>query len=159
MPRLLPLLAVAFVASVLSTGAAVAGDDRADTSKSDGSSMKSLPTDVTGEVARAESLREQGKYADATHTLAQLMLVAPDDARVVGTYGKVLAQENRAQDAIAFLNRAVQLNPSEWTYLSALGVSYDEAGRPGDARRAYQQALALKPGKGGSGNPLMMPVW
>ena len=41
---------------------------------------------------QAQALRAQGKLADATRVLAQLVLVAPDDARIVGEYGKVLVQ-------------------------------------------------------------------
>jgi Flp pilus assembly protein TadD len=105
------------------------------------------PSDVATEVARAHALRQEGKLTEAASNLAQIMLVAPDDARVVGEYGKVMAEEHRAQDALAFLKRAVELQQNDWSLYSALGVAYDENNDPKDAASAYQRALALKPGE------------
>ncbi len=110
------------------------------------STLKPLPSDVNTEVAKAQALRRAGKLTEAASALAQLMLVAPDDARVVGEYGKVMAQEHRGEDALAFLTRAVELQPNDWTLYSALGVAYDENNNPKAAAGAYQRALALKPG-------------
>ncbi len=104
-------------------------------------------TDVSSEVAKAQALRKAGQLPEAASALAQLMLVAPDDARVVGEYGKVMAQENRGDDALAFLQRAVQIDTSDWTLYSALGVAYDENNKPKDAAAAYQHALSLRPGE------------
>jgi len=104
-------------------------------------------TDITTEVAHAHALRQAGQLPEAASALAQIMLMAPDDARVIGEYGKVMAQENRGQDAVAFLKRATQLDPNDWSLWSALGVGYDETNDPKDAASAYQRALALKPGE------------
>src|SRR5690348_5310642 len=106
----------------------------------------SAPANLEDAIHSAQSLREAGKLADATRAFGQLMLLAPDDPRVVGEYGKALAQEGRGEDAAAFLNRAIELDPGEWSYFSALGVAYDEVGQPKDAKLAYQHALLLKPG-------------
>lgn len=107
-----------------------------------------MPTDLTGEIQRAQTLRAQGDFKDADKALAQLMLFAPDDPRVVSEYGKVLVQQGgRSADAIAFLSRAEQLAPSDWTVYSALGVAYDQAGDAQNAKQAYERALALKPGE------------
>ena len=105
-----------------------------------------LPTDVDSEVRKAQEKRLAGNYDDAIHILSQLMLVASDDHRVVGEYGKTLAEKGRAQEAVQFLNRAVALQPSEWSYYSALGVAYDQIGDQNSARMAYEQALKLRPG-------------
>jgi Flp pilus assembly protein TadD len=102
---------------------------------------------LEAELARAQKLRAQGNYAEATKTLGQLVLVAPDDARVVGEYGKVLVQQaGRSDDAIAFLKRAVSLKSNDTTLYSALGVAYDQADDPKNAKAAYDKALALHPG-------------
>src|SRR5271166_2041204 len=69
-----------------------------------------LPTTLEGEIARAQALRAAGSYDEAASAFGQLMIVAPDDVRVVGGYGKVLAQQGRPDEALPFLNRAVQLN-------------------------------------------------
>jgi len=110
------------------------------------SPQNSLATNVNDALAQAQILRNKGDFAGATRIMAQLMLAQPDDARVVGEYGKLLAQESRSADAVNFLRRAVELQPSDWTYYSALGVSYDQLGDHDSARSAYEHALALKPG-------------
>ncbi|HEY1632828.1 MAG TPA: tetratricopeptide repeat protein [Rhizomicrobium sp.] len=104
-------------------------------------------TDVTTELSHAHALRQAGQLPEAASALAQIMLMAPDDVRVIGEYGKVMAQENRGQDAIAFLRRATEIDPNDWSLWSALGVGYDESNDSKNAASAYQRALALKPGE------------
>jgi Flp pilus assembly protein TadD len=106
---------------------------------------KTQPTDLEGGVRQAKLMRQGGHYDDAIHTLSQLMLVASDDPRVVSEYGKTLAEKGRAQDAVEFLNRALELTGNDWTLYSALGVSYDQLGNQVSARAAYEHALALRP--------------
>jgi Flp pilus assembly protein TadD len=104
-----------------------------------------LPTDIGSGVQQAQQQRLAGHYDDAIHTLSQLMLVASDDPRVIGEYGKTLAEKGRAQDAVQFLSRATELQPSDWSLYSALGVAYDQIGDQTSARTAYEHALKLKP--------------
>ena len=111
------------------------------------SASSAAPTDVDTGVRQAQLARLAGRYDDAIHTLSQLMLVASDDPRVVGEYGKTLAEKGRAQEAVQFLTRATELQPRDWTLYSALGVAYDEAGDQISAGRAYEHALALRPGE------------
>jgi len=113
----------------------------------DASASSSLAVNLDTQIRQAQILRSQGDYEGASHALSQLMLVAPDDPRVVGEYGKVLAQRGRSADAIAFLQRATQLQPNDWTLYSALGVAYDQVDDRAHARAAYDHALALKPGE------------
>lgn len=109
-------------------------------------SPSTLPTTLDGEIARAHALRLKGAYEDAIKALAQLMLVAPDDVRVIGEYGKVLVQEGRSHEAAEFLARAIELNANDWTLYSALGVAYDQTDDHAKAKIAYEHALSLKPG-------------
>jgi Flp pilus assembly protein TadD len=105
--------------------------------------QKTAPTDLDGGVRQAQLMRYAGQYDDAVRVLSQLMLVASDDPRVVSEYGKTLAQKGRAQDAVEFLNRAVELAPNDWSLYSALGVAYDQLGNQPSARLAYEHALTL----------------
>lgn len=107
-----------------------------------------LPVTLDGEIKRAQELRAKGDYDEALRSLAQLMLFAPDDPRVVGEYGKVLEQEGRSHEALAYLKRAVELQPRDWALHSALGVAYDQLDDHTSARSAYDRALSLKPGEG-----------
>jgi Flp pilus assembly protein TadD len=109
-------------------------------------SPKSMAADLDVQVANAQALRAQGDYQGATKILSQLMLVVPDNAHVVGEYGKTLVQEGRSKEALDFLKRAVELSPGDWTLYSASGVAYDQNGQYASAKVAYQQALSLKPG-------------
>ena len=104
-----------------------------------------MAADIETSVQRAQQARLSGNYEQAIHSLSQLMMVASDDHRVVGEYGKTLAENGRAQEAVQFLSRAVALQPSEWSYYSALGVAYDQVGDQNSARTAYEQALKLRP--------------
>ena len=109
--------------------------------------VNDLPTTLDGEITRAHKLRERGSYQEAAKALAQLMIVAPDDVRVVGEYGKVLTQLGRPDQAVPFLARAIQIDGNDWTLYSALGVAYDQADQHAKARAAYEHALKLKPGQ------------
>ena len=77
---------------------------------------------------------------------AQLVLIAPDDGRVVGEYGKALLQQGRPDDAIVFLKHATTLKQDDSTFYSALGVAYDQKDDRKNAAASYERALALHPG-------------
>jgi Flp pilus assembly protein TadD len=107
----------------------------------------SLPATLNGEIEHAKELREKGQFAEASKVLRQLMLVAGTDPRVASEYGKVLAQQGYAKDAVSVLTKAVQLNGTDWTLYSALGVAYDQLDDHTNARKSYNRALAMKPGE------------
>lgn len=105
-----------------------------------------LATNIDGVVKQAQAQRKSGDFPAAAHTLAQLVLLAPDDARVLGEYGKTLIAMGRNDDALAFLERAAELQPKDWSLFSAQGVAYDQKGEYLAAQAAYSRALLLKPG-------------
>jgi Flp pilus assembly protein TadD len=104
------------------------------------------PTNIDEAVKQAQAQRRSGDFSAAAHTLSQLVLLAPDDARVLGEYGKTLIAMGRNDDALAFLERAVELQPRDWSLFSAQGVAYDQKGEFLAAQAAYGRALQLKPG-------------
>ncbi|HEX4302651.1 MAG TPA: tetratricopeptide repeat protein [Rhizomicrobium sp.] len=106
-----------------------------------------MAPDVTTAIRQAQLMRVSGNLDGALKILSQLMLGAPDDPRVVGEYGKLLVQQNRMADAVQFLNRAIELQPADWTLYSALGVAYDRQNDPTHAKLAYERGLGLKPGE------------
>lgn len=126
-------------------GAADTANSAGDTGDAYAALAGKLPSNLDGEIRRVQLLRASGDFAGATRAVSQLMLAAPDDPRVVGEYGKVLAQQGRTDDALAFLDRAIELQPDNWTFYSALGVAYDQNGDRAKAADAYKHALALKP--------------
>jgi Flp pilus assembly protein TadD len=102
-------------------------------------------TNLEDSIRQAQLLRLAGQYPEAIKHLSQLMLVASDDPRVISEYGKTLTSMGRATDAVNFLTRAQQLQPTDWTLYSAMGVAYDQLGDQANAKDAYEHALALKP--------------
>ncbi|HEX2760386.1 MAG TPA: tetratricopeptide repeat protein, partial [Rhizomicrobium sp.] len=146
MLRLAPrLMAVLLSAAALAGCASI---DRnaaaAPTGKNNAVADNKLPTDMEGGIRQAQMLRNAGQYDEAIRIASQLMLVNGDDPRVAAEYGKALTQKGRAQDAVEFLHRAIELAPGDWTLYSALGVSFDQLGNQNAARTAYDHALMLK---------------
>jgi Flp pilus assembly protein TadD len=141
--------ALALSASALSACSMMAGGDKvaAAAPRPAETSAAAIAADVTSVIHQAQALRAKGDLDGEMHIISQLMLAQPDDARVVGEYGKLLVQQGRSNDAVAFLHRAVELAPSDWTFYSALGVAYDQLADPANAKLAYEHALVLKPGE------------
>jgi Flp pilus assembly protein TadD len=98
-------------------------------------------------IRDAQALRKAGDLAGAGKSLGQLVLIAPDNAVVLGEYGKNLAAQGRSDDALAFLERAIELQPADWTLHSAQGMAYDQKANYQAAQASYARALALKPGE------------
>lgn len=142
MNRLLSCSSVIALCAGLALSAA-----HADDAKPQASAAGSYPATLTAEIARAKDLREKGQYADAAKALRQIMLVAGNDPRVAGEYGKVLTQQGYAQDAVKILSKALRISGGDWTLYSALGVAYDQLDKHSEARKAYDRALAIKPGE------------
>ncbi|HJR57124.1 MAG TPA: tetratricopeptide repeat protein [Rhizomicrobium sp.] len=145
-PRLLILLAATSLAGCTSMAGMLGGDAETPTAAiGKQAPLKNIANDLDGNVRQAQLLRLAGKHDEAIRILSQLTLIAADDPRVVGEYGKALAQKGRAQDATQFLRRAIELAPNDWTLYSALGVAYDQVGDQVNARAAYERALSIRP--------------
>lgn len=136
---------------VCAAWAAGCGGPKADEVKTalpptDQSTTNPAPVTIDSEVAAAHALRVKGDYDTAAKNFGQLMLIAPDNPQVVAEYGKTLLQQGRPAEAIPFLNRALELQASDWSVYSALGVAYDQTNDHAHAKFAYERALTLKPG-------------
>ncbi len=150
MKRPIAFLAVSLLAGTCLTGSANAGwfssDEKPAQPNAQAASQAQAPGNLDNDVRQAQLLRVAGDLDGATKMLAQMMMVYPDDPRVVGEYGKVLVQQGRSQDAVNFLKRAAELQPNDWMVYSAMGVAYDQLGDLPSARAAYDRALQIKPG-------------
>jgi tetratricopeptide (TPR) repeat protein len=87
----------------------------------------------SGELLQAEhwftvAVQENQALASAWFGLAQIRL-----------------QQHRPDDAIAFLEKALAIQPNADGYHYALGVALEQASRPKDALEAYKMELQLHP--------------
>ena len=109
--------------------------------------QEATPSDLNSALAKAQISRRVGDFAEATKILSQLVLFAPDDPRVLGEYGKTLTAQGKSDDALAFLERAIQIQQNDWSLYSALGIAHDQKGEYKQAQTAYAFALQMKPGE------------
>lgn len=110
-----------------------------------GAKYEANRSDTTAGVNFARNLRLMGGARQAVAVLKDVVMKAPDDAKVLSEYGKALTSVGRAQDSIPFLARATQMDSSDWTTFSAYGVALDQIGNHDIARRNYDIALKLSP--------------
>ena len=113
------------------------------------------PVDVAAILKTAQQQRLNRDFKTATRTLSQLVLALPDDPRVLSEYGKVLLDKGATTDALAFLQRSLELQ-GEWSTYSAQGVAYAQAEDYARAAASFEQALAMKPGEPSVLNNLAM---
>lgn len=73
-------------------------------------------------------------YQDDLGMWQQIAKHRPANTRAFGNIGSLLVQRNRPQEALAFLDRALQLSPSHWSARANRGLALTQLGR-------YRQAL------------------
>ncbi len=100
------------------------------------------PSSVT---AAAFSAHDAGDWARAVTLLAPLAQARPDDAQVHYRLGDALYQLERAQEALAPLERAVQLAGNVATHHYKLGNALMDLERLDESLACYRRALALEP--------------
>jgi len=110
-----------------------------------GARLEANRDDIDAGLNFARNLRLMGGARQAVAVLKDVVMKAPDNARVLSEYGKALTAAGRAKDAVPFLARAVQIKGDDWTTLSAHGVALDQTGNHKAARDNYEAALALSP--------------
>ena len=100
---------------------------------------------------RVDELRSEGRYGDAERDVVQALEEKPQSGVLHYSLGRVYASWNEghtsAHDdaARAAFNKALELAPRFAPAQAALGVLLLKQGRRRDARRRFEQALALDP--------------
>jgi tetratricopeptide (TPR) repeat protein len=84
-----------------------------------------------------------GDLAAAEVILGELQRVDENSVDVLFLQGIVRKQMGHLQDAAILLQRAVQLNPRIDSIHNELGEIYEKTGRPDEAAREFQTAIAL----------------
>ncbi len=96
-------------------------------------------------AALAEGYRENGMLKEAESTARKGIERHPDYIGGYVALGRLLCAQRRFEEALPFLNRAVQLSPDNLLAYQLLGQAYIEMQRPQDALKAHKMALFLNP--------------
>ncbi len=104
-----------------------------------------FPNDIEAARHFAESLRKGGRSERAAQVASDALARFPNDTALLYTYGLAQIGAQQPQEALRPLALVAQADPQNWHARSALGAALDQLGRFTDARRAYQEALALQP--------------
>ena len=108
-----------------------------------------FPNDLEAAQRFAEALRRGGR-ADRAATVAQEALQRfPQDRPLTLTYGLAQIAAHNPQEALRPLALIAESDAHDWRVRSALGAALDQLGRFGEARAAYQEALAIQPNNPG----------
>jgi tetratricopeptide (TPR) repeat protein len=97
------------------------------------------------QIAQARQLLATGSYDQASHLLEEALKRRPEDADIHLLLGQVYALEGRRTDSIQQFNRTIELRPNSAPVYDALGVALNRFAEFDQARKAFEQAVALDP--------------
>lgn len=107
--------------------------------------VNAFPNDVEAARRFAEALRKGGRAERAAQVASEALARFPSDPALLYTYGLAQIGARQPQEALRPLALVAQADQRNWHARSALGAALDQLGRFVDARRAYQEALAIQP--------------
>jgi tetratricopeptide (TPR) repeat protein len=90
-------------------------------------------------IDRGENIKEARRLIELAYSKA------PENGFIVDSLGWVMYLEGDYAGAVTFLEKAVELEPSDPTLNDHLGDAYWKVGRRTEARFQWQRALSLKP--------------
>ena len=103
------------------------------------------PKDRQAGLNYATLLRMTGKSDQSLAVMRQVAILYPSDRAVLAAYGKALASAGELEQALLTIARAQTPDRPDWKLKSAEGAILDQLGRPEEARKAYRDALDIKP--------------
>jgi tetratricopeptide (TPR) repeat protein len=96
----------------------------------------------TQQVRASQATRIQ-QWAEAETASAAALASAPSTENVGLSYGVILQELGRVNDAVEYINRARQSDPLSLTVSTSLQIALDTAGRPDEADAKYQRSKDL----------------
>lgn len=104
-----------------------------------------FPNDLETAQRFADALRRGGRADRAAQIAGEALARFQNDPNLMKTLGLAQIAAGNPQEALRPLALLAQADPQDWRVRSALGVALDQLGRGTDARRAYQEALVIRP--------------
>jgi tetratricopeptide (TPR) repeat protein len=96
-------------------------------------------------LAEGKAQQQAGRLAEADMAYRRALDIAPRHSEALHLLGLVSYRLNHISDALDFLNKAIEQQPSSPLYWFNLGVVAQKASRPEKAISAYRKAVALNP--------------
>lgn len=94
----------------------------------------------------ARSYKNDGKFEPAWDNYKKALNYVQKEDFIFLEVGEFLTAYKRYADAVTYLQRANDLRPNNSTYLKAIALALERAGKPSDARVYYKKAQDLNPG-------------
>ena len=108
--------------------------------------LRLRPEGGEAHLARAENLyRAHRDYDGALAELEQARRVLPNDPRVFALRGYIERRQNKHEQALANLERALELDPRNLGIAQQISISYDLLRRYPEEIRAIDRALSIQP--------------
>lgn len=103
------------------------------------------PRDKTTAMTYAKALHALDQNAQAVAVMQGLAIQYPEDMKVLGAYGKALADSGNLKQAAEVLQKAHTPERPDWSVLSTQGTIADQLGDHDGARGYYEAALKIRP--------------
>ncbi len=105
----------------------------------------SYPNSVELAGMRASAAGRAGQWGTAIHEYERLQARAPEDAGILLALGDAYRHAGDFPRAIAVLEHARSLRPTDWRAPFLLGYAYQMTGKPAESEAAYRLCLRLNP--------------
>lgn len=101
------------------------------------------PEDAEARFRLGSFLEREGRYAPAEVELREAIRLAPEDPEALNYLGYSLIDRNdRVEEGLALVRRALALDPHNGAYLDSLGWGLFRLGRAAEAREPLERAAA-----------------
>jgi Flp pilus assembly protein TadD len=114
------------------------------------SDVESATTEIAPAITPAglvggERAYNSGNFGDSLSAYEAAVAEHPSDPRALNNLGQLLVRLGRAQEAIQYLDKAVQLTPDSWSYQFNRARAYTQLKQWDAAIAGYQQAGHIFP--------------
>jgi len=91
--------------------------------------------------AEAQAHHQARRFSEAEANYIEILRRDPQHSDALNLLGTTLAQSHRPEQAVEFIRRAIQLQPSQVHYHVNLGVILQDLGRYDQAKASYERAI------------------